>query len=198
MTYYRIDPATLIPANATRHQRELLALFAVVTAGKRATVAAQTTEKALKYLEGQVWPLRSLASPFTLVNVGGGILGAALRHAGTGRYSQIATAWRGLAVLDIETATVAELELVPFVGPKTSRFIRMQINRSEQVAALDVHILNHLRDAGVEGVPTNTPRGRHYARLETEFLRLARIAGMTPRDYDISIWNAAQEAKQHV
>ena len=51
-------------------------------------------------------------------------------------------------------------------------------------------LLKNLKVHGVQDVPKVTPSSkRQYKRLELEALRLSKEAGMTPANYDLSVWN---------
>jgi thermostable 8-oxoguanine DNA glycosylase len=66
----------------------------------------------------------------------------------------------------------------------------MHSRKGQQYAALDTHILKYLRARGHDA-PLNTPSpGPKYRALESAFLGHAKKAGMSPADFDLSIWNS--------
>jgi hypothetical protein len=81
----------------------------------------------------------------------------------------------------------------PGVGWKTSSFfvLHTQMQPPNPVACLDVHILRYLkRKIGhkmeIPDVPPNS--AAEYIKLESEFLKLARKAGIHPAYFDVGIW----------
>jgi thermostable 8-oxoguanine DNA glycosylase len=71
---------------------------------------------------------------------------------------------------------------------KTSRCFIIHSRPNAQYAALDTHILKHMRSLGYD-TPKSTPSKKQYLHLEKEFLKLAKKADMSPANYDLMIWN---------
>lgn len=115
-----------------------------------------------------------------------------IRGATVGNYRKNHAAFAALALKSsdwVRTATIDELEGIPGIGRKTSRFFLRWSGSRERFAVLDVHILRWMAEQGVEDVPRATPGGaREYARLEREFLRLADEQGIHPADLDEKLW----------
>jgi len=180
------------PYNITKYDRndwdlEEFAVFAVCVAGKPARVIASRVSILLARLAVQRLPG---LSPLELIATFDATeLAEELRLAGIGCYNQKATGLRELSLrIDVRTCTVAQLEAIPYIGPKTARFFLMHSRQGVRVAALDRHILKHLAEH-VARVPKNSPpKGRTYNRLEEQFLALADKAGMTAADYDLMVW----------
>jgi thermostable 8-oxoguanine DNA glycosylase len=175
----------------TDRELQLRLLFALVVAGKSARFAEQVMNK-LFFGFGD-------ALPFDLVRswASDGSLEYRLRTARTGNYTKISRALPLLANagLDLRTCQPADLERIPGIGPKTSRFFIIWTRPNARVAALDVHILRWLRGRGYDA-PKQTPQGKRYAKLETIFLAEADAMGMTPRALDQAIWSAGSSQDQ--
>jgi hypothetical protein len=104
-----------------------------------------------------------------------------LRIVRAGQYARIAAAFRGVLSLNLRTCTVADLEAVHGIGPKTARMFLLHSRPAQRVAVLDTHILAWLAQCGVADVPRSTPpAGKHYERLELAFLDLCDKAGADP------------------
>ncbi len=92
--------------------------------------------------------------------------------------------------------TIAELEEIPGVGPKTARFFVAYSRDNQQVAILDTHILAWMRDNGHPDAPRATPAaGQAYARWETKFLWECMSRNKTPVELDNIIWRERRRRK---
>ena len=166
---------------------EYKALYALVVAGKSAKFAEAFMGRFLERFcsEGQ-----SIFDCIIDLN-DKGILRAALEECRSGNYGKLCRALPMLARLtpeDLATWTPADLEKIPGIGPKTSRFFILWTRPDARVAALDVHILRWLREHGYDAPRTTPANPKTYARLEAAFLQEADKRGMSPRDFDYSIW----------
>lgn len=168
----------------TREELEWRLIYALVVAGKSA-----------KFANGVIVRLRNatrketndLRSPIDLLAEYPELLGVA----GTGRYRILEKALKRLSSMriNLETCSTEELERIPGIGPKTSRFFVARTRPGIRVAILDRHVLRWLRELGIENVPRNTPGSpKVYARLERAFLEEADRRGVTPRELDLKIW----------
>jgi endonuclease III len=164
------------------YELERRLIYSIIVAGK----SARFTEGAMARLFGP-WQ-----QPFERLRFldRTGKLHATIRAARTGNYTKLERAIRELiaANLDLWTCSVADLEKIHGIGPKTARFFLMWTGRKERVAALDVHVLRWLHHQGYPNVPRSTPTGRRYAELEKIFLAEADARKMTPRQLDSQIW----------
>ena len=138
------------------------------------------------------------AKPFRVIDghVKAGTLVLALKNAGIGCQTIRAKSLQSLleSHLDLRTCTVDQLEQISGVGPKTSRFFILHSRLNARVAALDVHILRYLKSLGYN-VPTVTPTGKNYRKIEEIFLQEADKSGMTVADFDLFIWNMSTAKK---
>ena len=87
---------------------------------------------------------------------------------------------------DLRTCSIEDLESIPGIAEKTSRFFILHSRKDAQVACLDTHIKKWMELQGFE-IPKNL-KGRNYLKLEAEFLKLASSSGMSPAELDLKIW----------
>lgn len=170
-------------------QRRLL--YAVIVAGKSAKFADRAMQNLdhLLFRHNHILPFEALR---VLASVGPGRIDWLVHAARTGNYRKMARSFHEIAHagLNLDTCSIAELEKLHGIGPKTSRFWLMWTRPNERLAALDVHVLRWLGSRGHK-VPRSTPQpGPEYDRLQEIFIREADDQGMTPRELDWSIWVA--------
>jgi hypothetical protein len=190
------------------HHTELQSkfIYSLIVAGKSAGFANDALQRLFERLTP--WPvfpypeaIHGPCSPFEAVRtwIHRGELLERLQRARTGNYRKLDRAlreairlWQG-RVLDLASCTPAELERIPGVGPKTSRFFIVWTRPEENLAVLDVHVLRWMRGLGYEA-PASTPGTKRYAELEKAFISEASKRGLTPRQLDLRIWEAASTA----
>jgi hypothetical protein len=160
-------------------------IYAMIVAGKSAKFANAAVARLRRYAA-------PAASPIAFLSLFSGFL----ETARVGRYTLIARGLRFLreARIDLRTCSPAELEAVPGIGPKTSRFFIVWTRPDARVAVLDRHVLRWMRENGHPDAPEGTPMGRRYADLERAFLAEADRRGLTPRELDLEIWGAVATA----
>ncbi len=173
----------------TQYKLEYKLLFSMVVAGKSATFAEGAMKKFLdSYNLPEAPPLEIVGRMYL-----DGVLGAALRNAKTGNYTKLEKAFVEAAErvlngsLDLRVCTPSQLEEIPGIGPKTSRFFILWTRPDARVAALDTHILKWLRYLGYKA-PKSTPTGKKYEELELAFLAEADKRKMKPAALDTMIW----------
>lgn len=166
-------------------QRRLI--YSVLVAGKTAKFA-ESKLAGLLGTEGWV-------APFDFIRAADedGMLDWELRQAGTGRYGLLAQCFARLVDVDPRTCLISDLEAIPGIGPKTARFFILWTRPGVRHAALDVHVLRWLRDQGYDAPKATPPAGKRYRQLEEAFLAEAEQRGLSPRELDSDIWDAAQE-----
>lgn len=178
-------------------------MFCIMVAGKG---AAQTRKQLEKFLKGiyandpeiEATPFERLA-----ILVKRGVIRETIERYRLGQYTRLTKAFIVLSALNtdyLRTADVHDLERIPGVGPKTARFFLISTREGVRYAALDTHLLKYLRTpeaaqflqaVGYVGeVPKSTPTGKKYETLEKAVLLAADAAGMTPYDFDFSIWKS--------
>lgn len=183
-----IDPRSITNYSRTTAELEEFCLFAIIVAGKRADMQAAALARFLAPSDG--------LSPFEYVRrlASAGELKGAVESARLGQYGRVVGAFATVASsgLDLSTCGPEDLERVPGIGPKTSRFVILHSRRGVRCAALDTHILAWLREKGIEA-PTSTPQASGtYGRLEREFLRLVDERGGDVAAIDLEIWKSRQ------
>jgi thermostable 8-oxoguanine DNA glycosylase len=187
----QINPNNI--TNFSRSTDELLLfwLFCLFVRGKNADVQAKKLGTFLTNI-GETGD--------RLVNLTKRRIKEELRVVKAGQYVTLTAAidqtilWLNRDPFYLRHCTVAELEGITGVGPKTARFFVMHTQRDAKVAALDVHILRYLGLRLATPVPLTTPTGKKYLELEQIFLDMARDAGVEPAVMDLAIWRASRES----
>lgn len=185
------DVELLRPESIVWRNKEAFLLFCIAVAGKN---SRQTQGRVERFLEGCVGVGDHDASPFFYVRAltVAGLLLDRLKRCRFGQYTKLLRAFTEVATsdLNLDRITVAQLERIHGIGPKTARYFIMRTRPQAKVAALDTHVLRWLRDQGHEGIPESTPQaGSTYARVERVFLAEARKRRMRPSRLDAWIWN---------
>lgn len=183
-----IDPHNITDFDRRDEQLQEFALFAPAVAGKTATQITLGLDRFLG-AGGSDKPferIREYEQEGTLTD--------RIREAGLGKWRILTSCYRSLAAgdLDLRSCSLAELETIDGIGPKTSRFFVMHTRPDVRVAVLDTHVLSYLRSLGHE-VPKATPQSSSsYARIEKLFLDHAKSIG---RDdlaaFDLEIWSSS-------
>ncbi len=169
--------------------------FCVVVAGKTARVVQRCM---MKFWEDMMYDLsdqpllRRVWTPFAMLKYfGQANVTERLKKAGIGCQTLKGRALATLADsdLDLETCTAEDLEKIPGIGRKTSRFFILHSRKDAKCACLDVHILRWLQERGVTNSGQTPGSAKEYRRLEQEFL--SRVPeGKTIAEHDLEIWNA--------
>lgn len=183
---FLVNPADVINYNRTDAELELWWLFSGVVAGKTATTQARLLNEFLLDLE----PGDDVDGPFARIAKAEaqGVLKDKLIKSRLGQFNRLYKQFVQSLDLDLRTCTIEDLEAIHGCGPKTARMFVMMSRPNQRVAALDTHVLKHLRAHGHQ-TPETTPQSkREYRRLEEEFLKLADASGMSVADYDLSVW----------
>lgn len=179
---FLINPSDIVKYDRNVWERELFWLFCAVVAGKTATTQAKLLERFLNSLEG--------GTPFDRIQLAQrrGTLLDALKRSRLGQYNRLYRLFTESLLVDLETCSVEDLEAIHGCGPKTARMFVMMSREGQRYAALDTHVLKHLRANGIEAPKTTPSSGPTYRRLEEAFLALADQSGMTVADYDLTVW----------
>lgn len=95
------------------------------------------------------------------------------------------------ANLNLKTCSLEELEQLPGIGFKTSRFFMLYNRPGTQCAVLDTWILKFLAQFS-PNVPKTTPTNRQkYLELEQRFLNYCREYNLNAQEFDLSLWKAS-------
>lgn len=190
-----IDPTNITKFDRTEPELEEFLLFCVLVAGKNSNVQAGKLERFLNERNTRGY---KGYSPFEYINGlitdGHGdytVLRAVMMGHGLGQYNRLTQCFLGIVLnlLDqLSVCTVADLEAISGIGPKTARFFLTHTRPNQQFAVLDTHMLRYLRDEGFHA-PKTTPSGKMYAALEQVVLQCAKTEGMSPAEFDLMVWN---------
>lgn len=177
-----IDPSNFTNFNRTYFELEETWLFSVAVAGKTAKTQARLLDAMLNEMPGR--------TPFAKIHnaVTRGTLLQYLKDSGLGQYNRLERCYRESLTLDLAHDPLEKFEAIFGVGPKTARMFLMHSRPDQQFAAIDTHILKHLRAKGIDAPLTTPPSGPTYRRLEQAFLKLARRARKSAADYDLQVW----------
>lgn len=183
-----INPSEITNYELTDIELEEVILFWVCAAGKNGTTAARLLNDLLIDINADT------LGPFNALRLHGSIeiLALELKEHGIGCFNHKARTIYELvnSNLDLRTCSAKDLEEIYGIGMKTSRCFLIHSRKNAQYAGLDTHMLKNLRKHGVSDVPKTTPTSKkQYKRLELEVLRLSKDAGLSPAEYDLSVWN---------
>lgn len=184
-----VDPTVVTIYDRDEYQLQEFALFTILVAGKRARLMARSLDALLR--EGHWINCIEQFRPFEAIRAfPRDILSIRMKSHGIGCHTIKAKAILGLldANLDLDTCTTDEMEQVYGIGPKTSRYFMLHTRSGARVAALDRHMLQYLRDCGVDA-PWHPPSSKRYRQLEQVVLSICDILGMTPAALDLMVWN---------
>jgi hypothetical protein len=183
--YFTVDPAEVIRFDRNDEELQTFWLFCGCVAGKTAATQARLLAGFLQSLD-----TAGDSTPFQLIRRTAyrGELLDAIKASRLGQYNRLCRFMIESLNLDLRTCTVEDLEAIPGCGPKTARMFLMFSRPDQRFAALDTHVLKHLRANGIDAPKTTPPAGKTYARLEQEFLKLADASGMSIADYDLAVW----------
>lgn len=177
-----IDPTNPTNYNRTQSELEEWLLFCVVVAGKSSFQQAKKLDEFLS-LEEFGSPFQKIFQMFCR-----GTLVDNLKKVRMGQYERIGYIFGVLSHYKISDITLAVLEGIKGIGPKTARFYFLHSFPDMEIAVLDVHILSWLREHGY-AAPKSTPNLKKYLALEKIFLSEAKKRNMSAAELDIQIWN---------
>lgn len=185
MQSYLVDPQNITRYDQSVEELQLVLLFWIAAAGKKATTSARALEALLS--EGN--RRFGLDAPFDIVLAYGDALAEAMRLHGMGCYNNKSASMIALARsgIDLQSCSADQLESIKGIGPKTARCFLMHSRRGVRHAGLDTHVLKYMRSLGLD-VPKSTPSGKRYAELEKAFLALADASGLGVAEFDLQIW----------
>lgn len=195
-----INPYSITNFNRTDYELQEFLLFCIVVAGKTAHIQA---DKLDYFLNDSKNALKSFYSdellhnikPFDIISLlnENNILLLQIIKAKLGQYNKIYKAFQCISniknKINLKECTTEELEKIPGVGLKTSRFFILHSRNTTSIAVLDVHILKFLKSLGHD-VPKTTPNKKKYYFLEQKFLDYCRNENIHPAEADLDIWKS--------
>ena len=184
-----IDPTNVTKYDRTEAELEEWLLFCIVAAGKTAKTQAKLLNNFLTSLRENYGSEET--TPFQLIwnadNVGA--LRSEIEKSRLGQYNRLEKSFRKTHdfIGKMKSITIEELETIPGVGPKTSRFYLLHSRQNQNYAVLDTHILHYMRDNCLTTLKV-TPSGNVYKQTEQTFLNHANSINKTLADLDLEIW----------
>lgn len=193
------DPLKTEEQSIVFRSRQAFLLFTIMVAGKNGARTVKACEKLLAGCRVEYHWEEGKPKPFEKIKtlIEHGVLLQRLKEVGSGQYRRIARAF-GIVVdkIDPDNTSVEELENVPGIGPKTSRYFMMRAH-GEEHAALDTHVLKWLRSQGYDA-PKSTPASKKkYTYLENAFINEARLRNLTPDELDVAVWQHYARGAPH-
>ena len=181
-----IDPNDVTKFDRSEAELQEFWLFACVVAGKTAKTQARLLEGFLTALpEPHNTPFNRVERAYL-----DGLLDERLRESRLGQYNRLSKCFVESLKVDLQTASVQDLERIHGIGPKTARFFLMHSRPNQRIAALDTHILKFLKEKEHTDITMTPASSKKYLELELRFLELADLAQMSPADFDLQIWKS--------
>lgn len=177
-----IDPHDITNYNYSNDELEEFLLFAIAVAGKTATVISVKIDEFLA--------LESEGSPFDKVRrmINKGTLVSNMQKVKLGKYALLEKAYNRVIDLDPKACSLEELEEVPGISYKTSRFFVLHTRQNcGDIACIDVHIKRWLNNLGYSG---------NYFDLEQAFIKEAKSRGRSLAELDLEIWKLSTKTEQ--
>lgn len=192
----------LLPlATTQKHELEIFLIHCVIVAGKNAPFGNAKTKALLKNSGGK--------SPFEYIKslILRNQLDHVLRTNKVGNYTKMNCCFTAIQEtgLDLETCTVEQLEAIPYVGLKTSRYFLMYTRPEEEtndLAVIDTHALKwcrkdpwakkRLKELGVTNIPDSTPARtakKLYLKIQQVICEDAKRKGISARKWDSDNWD---------
>ena len=184
-----IDASKVTDFKRNKSQLEEFLLFSIAVSGKTANVTARNLERFLQWGRKEY----RVKNPFDVVkNIELDQLGPIMKSYGFGCWKMKSKGFHEAANsgFDLNTCSVEQLETIHGIAQKTSRFFVMHSRENQQLACLDVHILNWMRNFTGYEIPKITPKGKKYIEIENQFLSIAEAMNISPADLDLKIWMA--------
>ena len=191
-----IDPYKITNFNRNQYELEEFLLFCIVVAGKTAYIQAQKLNDFLVSVNTRLCmpeyinPFQSLKSAEQHE-----ILMEEIQKAKLGQYKKIYTGFKYISEhnLDLRKTTTEQLELVPGVGMKSSRFFLLHSDETykDNIAILDTHILKFIKENIDNRAPKSTPTIRvTYKYWEDVFLYWCELNNKNVADFDLEVWKS--------
>ena len=198
----KIDPYNITNFNRTEEELQLFLLFCIVVAGKTAYIQADKLEQFLNAVNQRLM-MPEHVKPFqTILSAEQhGILMQEIQNAKLGQYRKIYAGFKYISEnkFDLNNMTPDQLELIPGVGMKSSRFflLHSDINWQNYIAILDTHILKFIKENIDNRAPKSTPTIRvTYKYWEDVFLNWCEQNNKNMADFDLEVWKSYARTKK--
>jgi len=177
-----VTPERITDFHRSDSELQSFLIFAVAVAGKNADSVAPKVNRMLKDWKTQ---------PFTYLRQNRDWIDTIMRGYRMGPYDdRMIPAMNGIIDLDLRSCTIADLEAIKGIGPKTSRFFMLHSRPDQEMVVLDVHLLRYCKQKFRMKVPKSTPSGKRYLAIEAEAVR--RIKRRFPKtsfaEFDLNAW----------
>jgi len=178
-----VTPERITDFHRSDSELQSFLIFAVAVAGKNADSVAPKVNRMLADWNTE---------PFTFLRTYRRDIDAIMREYRMGPYDQrMIPAMNGIIDLDLRACTIADLEAIKGIGPKTSRFFMLHSRPDQELIVLDIHILRYLKRRFRMQVPKSTPSGKRYLAIESEAIR--KIKKHMPNwksfaEFDLNAW----------
>jgi len=191
-----IDPYKITNFNRNQYELEEFLLFCIVVAGKTAYIQAQKLNDFLVSVNTRLC-MPEYINPFQSLKSAEqhGILMEEIQKAKLGQYKKIYAGFKYISEhnLDLRKTTTEQLELVPGVGMKSSRFFLLHSDETykDNIAILDTHILKFIKENIDNRAPKSTPTIRvTYKYWEDVFLYWCELNNKNVADFDLEVWKS--------
>jgi thermostable 8-oxoguanine DNA glycosylase len=199
-----VNPYDITNYNRTQNELQEFLLFTIVVAGKTAYIQAQKLDQFLKSVNTRLMMPDNI-SPFqSLKNAHHqGILLQEIHKAKLGQYKKIYSAFIYIIEhsVNLDRTNPIELEMIPGVGMKTSRFflLHSDINYKDNIAILDTHILKFIKENIDDLAPKSTPTNSNkYKYWEDLFLIWCQKNKKNTAEFDLEIWKSYARKNKEV
>lgn len=199
-----VNPYDITNYNRTQSELEEFLLFTIVVAGKTAYIQAQKLDQFLKSINTRLM-MPDRVSPFQSLKSANdhGILMQEIHKAKLGQYKKIYSAFIYIIehYINLNFTTPIELEHIPGVGMKTSRFflLHSDITFKDNIAILDTHILKFIRENIDNRAPKSTPTNSNtYKYWEDKFLFWCTENKKNTAEFDLEVWKSYARKNKEV
>jgi len=197
-----VDPYNITNYDRTKAELECFLLFCIVVAGKTAYIQARKLDEFLTSVNKRLMMPENI-NPFQSLKSAEqhGILMQEIQKAKLGQYNKIYKAFKYITEneYDLTRTTPDQLELIPGVGMKTSRFflLHSDIKYKDHIAILDTHILKFIKENIDSRAQKSTPTIKvTYKYWEDLFLYWCQCNNKNVADFDLEVWKSyARTAK---
>jgi len=202
MTKTKIDPYNITNFDRTEGELQLFLLFCIVVAGKTAYIQSEKLDQFLSSINERLMMPENVL-PFQTIKSAEqhGILMQEIQNAKLGQYKKIFSAFKYISenTFNLKRMTPDELEKIPGVGMKSSRFflLHSDVNWQDYIAILDTHILKFIKENIDNRAPKSTPTIRvTYKYWEDLFLLWCEQNNKNVANFDLEIWKSYARTKK--